>query len=77
MFQAKYEIDGTAALFIRDSDQSWDQWGWSASGRVTSIQCSLDIKRWDNARPGLNLSWNEFDGNVKQTEHCCVDIVKV
>jgi len=34
------------------------------------------VKRCENERPDVNLSGNQFNRNVKETEHFCKNIVK-
>jgi len=34
-------------------------------------KCYFNIKRFGNARSGVNLSWNEFNKNVVKTDQQC------
>jgi len=71
-------IDRTATLYIEETlHKGSEQWGWSDNCTcwledwVNLVQkYYLDTKGCGNERPGVNLSWNEFNGNVKECANC-------
>jgi len=70
-----YRIDLITRLMPNEG-YHWVGTSWYEEQKLAQKCRYLDIKRCGNERPAVSLSWYKFNRNVKETEHCYLNIKK-